>query len=120
MAVSIAERHHSFSFEEYAHVAERSPVRVENWEGAILDMWIVHGERARPRCHRASGDQLHIADCGSLRGSSEREHLTVPRGAVGVLGSPPNYLAPSCRAAAPRLGIPGRHHLHRAAQLLRY
>jgi len=37
-AVSIAERRHSFSFEEYADVAERSPVRVEHWEGAILDM----------------------------------------------------------------------------------
>jgi Uma2 family endonuclease len=38
VAVSIAERHHSFSFEEYADVAERSPVRVEHWEGAILDV----------------------------------------------------------------------------------
>jgi len=38
MAVSIAERRHSFSFEEYADLAERSPVRVEHWEGAILDM----------------------------------------------------------------------------------
>lgn len=38
MAVSIAERRHVFSFEEYADVAERSPARVEYWEGAILDM----------------------------------------------------------------------------------
>ena len=41
MAVSIAERRHSFSFEEYADVAERSPIRVEHWEGAILDMFQV-------------------------------------------------------------------------------
>jgi Uma2 family endonuclease len=38
MGVSIAERRHSFSFEEYADVAERSPIRVEHWQGAILDM----------------------------------------------------------------------------------
>lgn len=38
MAVSIVERRHVFSFEEYADVAERSPTRVEYWEGAILDM----------------------------------------------------------------------------------
>jgi hypothetical protein len=36
MVVSIAERRHSFSFEEYADLAERSPVRVEHWEGAIV------------------------------------------------------------------------------------
>jgi Uma2 family endonuclease len=38
MAVSSAERRHVFSFEEFADVAERSPTRVEYWEGAILDM----------------------------------------------------------------------------------
>ena len=38
MAVSIAERRHVFSFEEYAAVAERSPTRLEHWEGALLDM----------------------------------------------------------------------------------
>lgn len=38
MAVPIAERRHVFSFEEYAGVAERSPTRIEHWEGAILDM----------------------------------------------------------------------------------
>ena len=38
MAVSIAERRHVFSFEEYADVAERSPTRIEHWEGALLDM----------------------------------------------------------------------------------
>ena len=38
MAVSIAERRHRFSLEEYADIAERSPIRVEHREGAILDM----------------------------------------------------------------------------------
>lgn len=38
MALSIAERRHVFSLEEYADVAERSATRVEYWEGAILDM----------------------------------------------------------------------------------
>ena len=38
MATSIAGRRHVFSFEEYVEVAERSPSRVEHWEGAILDM----------------------------------------------------------------------------------
>jgi Uma2 family endonuclease len=52
MAVSIAERHHSFSFEEYADVAERSPIRVEHWEGAILDM--------------SGGSPRHSAICSNL------------------------------------------------------
>ena len=38
MVVSFAERRHVFSFEEYTDVAERSPTRVEHWEGAMLDM----------------------------------------------------------------------------------
>jgi hypothetical protein len=38
MVVSIDERRHRFSFEEYVEFAERSENRVEYWEGAILDM----------------------------------------------------------------------------------
>jgi Uma2 family endonuclease len=38
MVVPIAERRHVFSIEEYCDVAERSPARIEYWEGAILDM----------------------------------------------------------------------------------
>jgi len=52
MAVSIAERRHSFCFEEYADVAERSPIRVEHWEGAILDM--------------SGGSPRHSAICAML------------------------------------------------------
>jgi Uma2 family endonuclease len=38
MIASAPERQHSFSFDEYAEVAELSSNRVEFWEGAILDM----------------------------------------------------------------------------------
>jgi Uma2 family endonuclease len=38
MLLSVTERRHVFSFEEYVVLAERSPNRVEYWEGAILDM----------------------------------------------------------------------------------
>lgn len=52
MIVSIAERRHVFSFEEYAEVAERSPARIEHWEGAILDM--------------SGGSPRHSAICSNL------------------------------------------------------
>jgi len=52
MAVSIAERQHVFSFEEYLEVAERSQIRVEYWEGAILDM--------------SGGSPRHSAICGNV------------------------------------------------------
>jgi Uma2 family endonuclease len=52
MAVPIAERRHVFSFEEYADVAERSPTRIEYWEGALLDM--------------SGGSPRHSAICSNL------------------------------------------------------
>lgn len=38
MVASHAERQHVFSFEEYAAIADKSSVRIEFWDGAILDM----------------------------------------------------------------------------------
>jgi len=38
MVIPIHERRHSFSFEEYTEIAERSSERIEYWEGAILDI----------------------------------------------------------------------------------
>src|SRR6478736_629010 len=52
MSVSIAERRHVFSFEEYIDVAERSPARIECWEGVILDM--------------SGGSPRHSAICNNL------------------------------------------------------
>lgn len=52
MVVSIAERRHVFSFEEFVDVAQRSPTRVEYWEGAILDM--------------SGGSPRHSALCGNI------------------------------------------------------
>jgi Uma2 family endonuclease len=52
MAVSIAERRHVFSFEEYVVLAERSPTRIEHWEGAILDM--------------SGGSPRHSAICSNI------------------------------------------------------
>lgn len=34
----MAQREHAFSFEEYVEAADRSPVRVELWDGVVLDM----------------------------------------------------------------------------------
>src|SRR6478609_5177890 len=52
MSVSIAERRHVFSFEEYIDVAERSPARIEYWEGAVLDM--------------SGGSPRHSAICSNI------------------------------------------------------
>jgi len=82
MVVSIAERRHAFSFEEYTDVAERSPARVEHWEGVILDM-----SGGSPRhsaiCSNVSrilAAQLRGAPCrvfdANLRGSSEPVSFT--------------------------------------------
>jgi len=50
----IAERLHLFTFEEYAEIAERSPARVEFWEGTILDM--------------SGGSPRHSAICSNIGG----------------------------------------------------
>jgi Uma2 family endonuclease len=52
MAFSIDERRHSFTFEEYLAIAERSAARVEYWEGVILDM--------------SGGTPRHSALCANL------------------------------------------------------
>ena len=52
MSVSIAERRHVFSFEAYVDVAERSPSRIEHWEGSILDM--------------SGGSPRHSAICSNI------------------------------------------------------
>jgi Uma2 family endonuclease len=49
-----AERLHTFSFEDYAEIAERSPTRVEFWEGTILDM--------------SGGSPRHSAICANIIG----------------------------------------------------
>lgn len=54
MAISLLERQHVFSFEEYVEVAERSPQRVEFWAGTILDM--------------SGGSPRHSAICSNLSG----------------------------------------------------
>jgi Uma2 family endonuclease len=52
MDVSMVERRHILSFAEYADVAERSPTRVEYWEGAILD--------------KSGGPPRHSAICSNV------------------------------------------------------
>lgn len=52
MAFPIQERRHSFSFDEYAAIAEGHADRLEYWEGAILDM--------------SGGSPRHSAICGNL------------------------------------------------------
>ena len=54
VVVSISERLHVFSFEEYAELAERSANRVEFFEGAILDM--------------SGGSPRHSAICSNIIG----------------------------------------------------
>jgi Uma2 family endonuclease len=49
-----AERLHTFSFEDYTEIAERSPTRVEFWEGTILDM--------------SGGSPRHSAICANIIG----------------------------------------------------
>ena len=64
MAVSIAERRHIFSFEEYVDVGQRSPTRIEHWEGAILDMSVPTD------CRIAADGSLRSAPhAGSSRGT---------------------------------------------------
>lgn len=38
MVFPVTDRGHRFTFEEYTEIAERSSMRLEYWEGAILDM----------------------------------------------------------------------------------
>jgi Uma2 family endonuclease len=47
-----AERRHVFSFEEYAAIADKSSVRVEFWDGVILDM--------------SGGSPRHSAICSNI------------------------------------------------------
>jgi Uma2 family endonuclease len=49
---SLAERQHYFTFEDYVEIAERSPSRVELWEGLILDM--------------SGGSPRHSAICNNI------------------------------------------------------
>jgi Uma2 family endonuclease len=49
-----AERLHTFSFEDYVQIAERSDARVEFWEGTILD--------------RSGGSPRHSAICSNVTG----------------------------------------------------
>lgn len=46
------ERQHVFSFEEYAAIADKSSVRIEFWDGAILDM--------------SGGSPRHSAICSNI------------------------------------------------------
>jgi Uma2 family endonuclease len=50
--IASAERHHVFSFEEYSAIADKSSVRIEFWDGAILDM--------------SGGSPRHSAICSNL------------------------------------------------------
>ncbi len=52
MAFSIDERRHSFTFEEYLAIAERSQTRLEYWEGVVFDM--------------SGGSPRHSAICANL------------------------------------------------------
>jgi Uma2 family endonuclease len=52
MVASHAERQHVFSFEEYAAIADKSSVRIEFWDGAILDM--------------SGGSPRHSAICSNI------------------------------------------------------
>jgi Uma2 family endonuclease len=52
MVASHAERQHVFSFEEYSAIADKSAVRVEFWDGAILDM--------------SGGSPRHSAICSNI------------------------------------------------------
>jgi Uma2 family endonuclease len=52
VVVSVPERQHRFSFEEYAEVAALSDNRVEFWEGAIFDM--------------SGGSPRHSAICSNI------------------------------------------------------
>jgi Uma2 family endonuclease len=52
MVVSVSERLHAFSFVEYTEIAERSPNRIEFWEGTILDM--------------SGGSPRHAAICSNI------------------------------------------------------
>ena len=52
MVRSAADRRHIFSFEDYVEIADRSPNRVEFWEGAILDM--------------SGGSPTHSAICANI------------------------------------------------------
>jgi len=54
MAISLLERQHVFSFEEYVGVAERSTQRLEFWSGRVLDM--------------SGGSPRHSAICGNIVG----------------------------------------------------
>ncbi len=62
-----AERLHTFSFEDYVQIAERSDVRVEFWEGTILDM--------------SGGSPRHSAICANVIGivlvAQDRQEVTV-------------------------------------------
>lgn len=52
MVAFYAERQHVFSFEEYAAIADKSSVRIEFWDGAILDM--------------SGGSPRHSAICSNI------------------------------------------------------
>lgn len=52
MVAFCAERQHVFSFEEYAAIADKSSVRIEFWDGAILDM--------------SGGSPRHSAICSNI------------------------------------------------------
>jgi Uma2 family endonuclease len=87
-----AERQHVFSFEEYAAIADKSSVRIEFWDGAILDM-----SGGSPRhsaiCSnivRILGEQLRGAPCrvfdANLRVRSTTGHRSTYADATVVRG----------------------------------
>jgi Uma2 family endonuclease len=66
MSASLAERLHVFSFEEYATLAGKSSVRIEFWDGSVLDM-----SGGSPRHSAICSNVVRILG-GQLRGATCR------------------------------------------------
>jgi Uma2 family endonuclease len=81
MVASAYERQHVFTFEDYVEIAEKSPLRIEFWQGVILDM-----SGGSPRhsaiCNnigRILGTQLRGKPCRAYDANLRVRSLTVNR-----------------------------------------
>lgn len=74
-------REHVFTFEEYVRIAEHSPIRLEFWDGVILDM-AVGSPRHSAICSnlvRILGGQLRGRPCRAYDANLRVRSITVNR-----------------------------------------